>query len=133
VGGGQPRGNPLPEITHLVRRERALGQAVGERNALDQLHHQEDAPLVVAQKIVTADHRRVVHLQQRPGLAVEALHRLRIAAERGVHDLDGPKAPQAQVLRAVDRAHPASPQDLDDLVSAEQHRPGTQPVCIPYR
>src|SRR5438270_303804 len=59
----------------------------------------------------------VIEPARRERLALEPLHRLAIAAERGVQHLDRDGAADAGVLAFVDAAHPAFTQDGIDAVA----------------
>ena len=80
-------GDLRPELHDLVERQRALLQAVGERLALEQLHHQEVRVALVPDVEERAD-VRVVERGDRLRLALEALAALVVLREAGGEDLD---------------------------------------------
>ena len=72
VRGGEGVGDLRPELHHLVERQRALLQAIRERFALEQLHHQEVRVALVPDVEQRAD-VGVVERGDRLRLALEAL------------------------------------------------------------
>ena len=94
----------VERIGDLDRRSAAPGRAaarpsasrVGERLALEMLHHQEVDAVLAADVVERAD-VRVVQRGDRAGLALEAFADVGIAGERGREDLDGDRAIEARV------------------------------------
>ena len=82
VRGGERVGDLRPELHHLVERQRALLQAIRERLALEELHHQEVRVALVPDVEERAD-VGVVERRDRLGLALEALAALLVLGEAG--------------------------------------------------
>ena len=115
-------GDLRPELHHLVERQRALLQAIGERLALEQLHHQEVRVALVPDVEQRAD-VGMVERGDRLRLALEALAALVVLREADGKDLDGDAAVEAGVLPAPDLAHAAGADRRLKLVRPEP-RPG---------
>ena len=101
-------------------RDRAVAiEDLLERLAVDVLHD-EVGHVVVPRDVEDADDVRVVERRGRAGLAEEPLERelLVLVAARHEH-LDRDLAVQFQVLREVDRAHPAAAEHVLDDVAAD--------------
>ena len=127
VGGGQCLGD-LDGASHgLLERQAAPGEAIGQRLALEELHHQVVGAVLVADVEERAD-VRVAERRDGAGLAGEPLARVRIADERRRQHLDGDGAVEARVVRLVDLTHAPGADRRGDLVGpqasafAEQHR-----------
>jgi hypothetical protein len=58
----------------------------------------------------------MIEPRHRPGLALEALAPVGLIGGIGRQDLDGDRAPDARVDRAIDLAHTAPTEERDDLV-----------------
>ena len=59
VGGDQPLGDPVRDDHQVARIDAAALQPVGERRAVDVVHHQVDVALVGAAAVGVAHHRVV--------------------------------------------------------------------------
>ena len=92
--------------------------SLSERLAVEQLHHEERRAVVLADVVQRAD-VRMGQLRDRARFAIEALAELRIGGERGGQHLDGDRAVEPRVARAIDLAHPAGAEGRQDLVRAE--------------
>jgi hypothetical protein len=95
-----------PVAQHLRQRQRPLGEAVGERLPLEQLHHQVIGAVVVADVVKRAD-VRVVEVGDRACLALETGADFRVRGEVGRQHLDRDVTTQAGIPGAVDLAHAA--------------------------
>ena len=80
-----------------------------ERLALEELHREEQPPVVGAPEVEDLDDVLVVDLGDRGGLAAEALDGEVVARQLVVEHLDRDLAAQRDVLGAVDRAGGAWP------------------------
>ena len=89
--------------------------AVVQRLALEQLHRDEALPLDLVDRVDGAD-VRMVERGGGPRLALEARLGIAVARPLGREKLERHGAPELQVLGAVDDAHAAGPELLDDLV-----------------
>ena len=114
------------EDRDVVGRERAIVHLRGQRDALDHLHDEVDATLLVREQVVAMNDRGVAHREQRLRLAIEELARSLLFRELRVHDLDRAVLVEAAVPGAVDLAHAAYAEHVHDLVFAEEHRAGSQ-------
>jgi hypothetical protein len=82
-----------------------------------QLHHRVGGSSLDLQ-VVDRDHVGVRERGHRAGLLLQAPERAGVHAARARQHLDGDLASQAAVAGAVDLAHAASAEELDDLVEA---------------
>ena len=96
-----------PSFTHLVERQRALLQAIGERLPLEQLHHEEVRVALVADVEERAD-VRVVERRDRLRLALEALAALLVLGEAGGRILTAtPRSRRVSLARQTSPMPPA--------------------------
>ena len=102
----------------VLQIERTRGQALGERLALDELHH-DVARLAVLLRPVDRRDGRVVDGRQHPGLAFEARDAGGVLRELVRQHLDRHVAAELAVARAIDLAHAADAEQVGDLVGAE--------------
>ena len=123
--GGMCGGEPAPgleqDLHDLPPAARRLGQPLGERAALDELHGQEDllahrADVEHRQHVGVREPRHRLRLAQQPPLG---LRRGLGAARQGPQHLQGHLAVELGVERRVDDAHPSGAQQLDHDVAAE--------------
>ncbi len=125
VRGVEGLGDLRAILQHLRQRQRATGQRVGQRFAVDQLHHQVVAALLLADVEQRAD----VGMAQRGDrlrLAPEAGEQRGVGGEVGRQHLDRHLAVEARVPGAVDLAHSAGADRRGDLVRTE---PGAGIKC----
>jgi hypothetical protein len=101
--------------TSLHRRD--FRKPRGERLAFQVLHDEIGDAVVLAHVVQRAD-VWMIELRDRAGLAIEALAELRIQRERFGEDLDGDRALEPRVARAIHLAHPARAERRADLVWA---------------
>ncbi len=120
------RGESLGDLDRArqggLERQRSPTQALGERLALEQLHHQE-LPLDVlvqrrASNVVEHADVRMRQLRNRSRFAFEALTVIGIAGELGLQYLDRHVAAQPRVACAIDLAHPAGAERGNQLETA---------------
>ena len=97
----------------------APGEPIGERLALEQLHHQVVDAILVADVEQRAD-VRVVQARDGARFALEALAAPWITATSGGQDLDGDDAIQPRVARPIDLAHSARAENGLNLVRPEE-------------
>ena len=101
-----------------VERQRPLRQPLGQRLALQVLHHQEVDPVLVAHVVDRAD-MRVAQAGKGPGLALESLLQVGIVRDERGEDFEGDDAIEAGIPGFVDLAHPARPEGGLDLIRAK--------------
>ena len=93
-------------------------QPVRERLAFEILEHQV-VELAVAADVVDGADVRIVQRGNRARFLLEALPRFRIRRERAGEHLDGDRAIEPRVARAVDLAHAARANRGDDFVGTK--------------
>ena len=93
-------------------------QPIRERLAFEMLEDQV-VELAVAADVVDRADVRVVQRGDRPRLVLEAQPRFRVGRERAGQHLDGDRAIEPGVARAVDLAHSARAERGDDFVGTE--------------
>ncbi len=91
-------------------------EAGGEVLALDELHD-EVWLVTVGAGVQARDDVGVAQHRRGEGLAAEPLGEIRVATDLGPKELDGDGAVQAKVGRAMDRGHPATPDDRSQPVA----------------
>lgn len=105
---------PLPRlhqlVEDLVELVLPLAQPLGQRRAVDQLHHHEHPPLELArpvhgQHMRMVDPRHGLRLTQQPG-------QLGLTVPVVAHDLDRDRPIEAAVVSSVDHPHPARAEPL---------------------
>ena len=103
------------DVEAVGHRQRPAGDARGEQLALDVLHRDEEAGLVLDQVVGHGDVRRA---QQRGGLrlAHQARARFGVGVERGGEELERDLTAEPRVFREVDLAHAAAAEAFDDAV-----------------
>ena len=120
VRGVERVGDLDAEVEDLVGLERpADDEPVLQRFAFHQLHDDEGLPVRLVDVVDRAD-VRVLERGSGPRLALEALERLRVPRDVLGKELQSDVAPQARVLGAVDDAHAAAAQLLDDPVAGDR-------------
>ena len=102
----------------LLQRNRTAPQPVGQRFALEILHHQKIDALLVAHVIQRAD-TRMIQRRNRARLAVESLSQLWVRGKMLRQDLDGHFAAQPRVAGAIHFAHTARSQRGHNLVRSK--------------
>jgi hypothetical protein len=116
---------PRQHLSHDVERARhfeppLLDEDLVEAAPAHELH--DDEGLVPVQpEVDDGDAMRVLQACHHLGLAFEALLALHLVAQRRVHDLDRDGAVEVEADRAIDDAHRAIGDPLDDLVPAIDH------------
>jgi hypothetical protein len=102
----------------LLRRQGAILQPLGERDALDELHD-ERGHRAGRLEAVDLGNVRGIQRGQRPRFAAEPREALGVVGHRVRQDLQGDIASESRVARPVDLAHAAGPDPGDDLVGAD--------------
>ena len=98
--------------TGSVRARAARGSDSPSRNSITR------NTVAAAHHVVHVDHVRVTHARRCVRLAQHALDRVWLRRQLVVHPLDGDALAAERVLRLVDDAHAALPQQTDDAVLA---------------
>ncbi len=124
VRGGEAAGDLLGVLDGLAERQRAGGEHLAERAALEELGD-EVGGAVVGADVEEGEDVGVVEGAGEAGLLLEAAEAVGVLAVLGGEDLDGDVAVEAGVAGAVDLAHPAGPDRAPDLVRP-QPRPGRE-------
>ncbi|MEZ4382371.1 MAG: hypothetical protein R3A79_13555 [Nannocystaceae bacterium] len=122
LGGGPLEAAPRrdEELERRAPGPRFGAQPGAEGQPLDELHHQEDPPVVLAE-LVDLDDVRVRQASHRPGLGEErgaALDGVGLAA---VEHLEGDAAAELLVVGRVDRAHAAAAEHPEDDEAIDPH------------
>ena len=115
VGGIQRVGDVNAQFQEVVDGQGPLADAMLQRPAVEQLHHEEPLAVVLADVEERAD----VGVIQRRGdacLALEAFDRLRIARQLRREEFDGNLPAEPRVLGAIDHSHAAAAEFFDDAV-----------------
>ena len=118
VRDGERFGELLRNRQGFIEGDRPLRDAVGERGALDQLHHEKRGRVVLLERVNRGD-AGVIERREHLGLAGEARETIGIARKRVGQDLQRDIASERRVTRAIDLAHPAGAQQAADFVDAE--------------
>ena len=106
-----------PDVRDAGDRKRALAlEHTEERASLDQLHRDEQAPVVDLPEVEHAHRVGVRELARELGFAKEAADRHRVTRERAIDQLDRDlRAPPSAATRDTRLRHPALPQQAADL------------------
>ena len=105
-------------LERLAPRQGSPAQAIAQRLALEQFHHDERGAVVRAQ----VEHAADAGMVQGAGglrLLLEAREPGGIVRQRGGNDLDGDLAAEPGVAGAIHLSHAALPKRSDDLVRTE--------------
>ena len=124
MGLREPVGELRAEVEQLGDGGGARTQAAAQRLALHQLHHHVVRARAAGRlaDVVDVDDVGMVEGGGRARLAVEAPQQLGVGA--GAQHLEGDRPAQPRVPRAVDLAHAARAQAVDDLVRADARSGG---------
>lgn len=125
VGGFESPADTHSQLAHLLPGQGSLGHPLGQRRAVDQLHHQIDAAVFVAKQVVASHDCGMMNVKQRLCFAVKALDSVAVRA----HHFDRAHAVEAQMLCTIDGAHSAFAQHAGDFVGAKQHVTRIQDPC----
>ena len=101
------------------RAEAVVVDDAGEVAPPQELHHEIELPAVLAE-VDDADRIRVIEPARRPRLGDETRRRALVSEKVLVDDLDRDRAPERLLLRAVNAAHSADADQLQDDVAAWQ-------------
>jgi hypothetical protein len=115
VRGVERVGNLRCQFKELLKRDRAVGEAMLERFAGEHLHHNEVASTGLGDFVDGAD-IRMIQRRRRTRLAAEALERQRVFRHLVRKKFQRDAAAKAQVLGLVDHTHAASAELLHDAV-----------------
>src|SRR5262249_42732365 len=120
VAALEGEGEPAHERGRLAPGERRL-HARAERASRDELHGEREAP-PVDERLVDADDAATLGARERLGLAAEALDGVGVGS--ALEDLEGAQRSRRAVARAVDDAHAAAPELVEEVVASEraEHR-----------
>jgi hypothetical protein len=122
VRGLQRLGDLSGEWDRVGRRNGVGSDPIGERGALDQLHHQ-----VVLTDVVKGADVGMVQGRNGASFALETLAELLAA------DLDGHGAMKPGVARGIHIAHATRTDGTDDLEASEEGAGGEEHRCADYR
>jgi hypothetical protein len=106
----------IPE--RLIKRQRALGQSIGQGFPFEVLQHQEVGAILMPD-IVERANVRVIQCRDRAGFALEALAPIRVAGDVGGEHFNGDRPIEARVVRFVNFTHAAGSEGGEDLVRAK--------------
>ncbi|HEY8429920.1 MAG TPA: hypothetical protein VIL20_16170, partial [Sandaracinaceae bacterium] len=108
------------DAIHAREGHRSRGERVGERRALHELHHDEQAPVLELPEIVELDRVRVREPDDDLALPIEALAQRLVAAVRRVQNLDRDVARRGAelLLGEVHAPHAAFAEHAHDAVAA---------------
>ena len=123
---GLERAEELSREPPRIELERgAVGDAAGERLALDVLHHQVGA-LRLATEVVDGDEIRMRKARGEAGLAAKAAQIGLVVGETVGEQLHRHRSPEALVAREPDRGHAAGAKDTFEPVALGEQRSFTE-------
>jgi len=102
----------------LVQRNRPARDAIRERLAFDELHHERGRATAVFNVIDGGD-VRVIERGKHLRFAREPRKAIRIAGQRRRQNLDGDIAAKFRITRAIHLSHPAGAEGGEDLIRPE--------------
>ena len=108
-------------------RNRPADDPIGERRALDQLHHQGVYAVGVFEPVDLRD-VRMIERREHPRFSPEAGEAIGIAGDRGQQDFDRDLAIERRVAGLIDLAHPARADPRRELIRAD-----ALPLEVPCR
>lgn len=140
VGVAERVGDLFGDVHDVVDRQRVLLvvlQELAEVAAVQQLHHEVEHALVLAEVVDNGD-APVLEGGGDPGLAAEAFADdagvvLVVLGAHGLEALDGDLAAQCLVAGAPDLAHAAAPDQVEQPVPALDQPGFRHPSCRPRR
>ena len=118
VCGGQAARELHAVLDRLAQGQQAAPQAFAQRFAVEELGDRVGQAILHAD-IVDGEDVRMRERRHRLGLALESRHSVGVAGQRRRQDLDGHVATEAGIARAVDLAHAAFAQLVEDAIRAE--------------
>ena len=119
VGGADRAQQLLDDVQGLGDRQPApVGEHRPDREAVDELHDDEEGVLVGVE-VVDADDTRVIEGGDGRRLALETVPELRVLGVAVAQDLDRDRYLEAGVETAIDDAHRATPELLGDRETTE--------------
>jgi hypothetical protein len=113
---GECLGNLRSQTVEVAKGNWTSLQPRSEGFALDQLHHEKSRPVRGFLESVQRRDAGVVQRGQQPGFARQSCQPERVVAQLRRQELDGHGPPEAGVFCAVDLAHPAGADLLDDAI-----------------
>ena len=108
----------IPIVKHTLERQAAGRQHVRQRPSVHQLHREEDGRARVLHRM-DGDDVRVVERGDGERLARESLAAIGIGRGDIGQDLQRDLAPEPQIARPIDFAHPADAEQRHDFVRTE--------------
>ncbi len=102
----------------LVDRDRSAGDSIRQRLAFDQLHRQQPLAIGLLEPIEGGD-VCVIQLREQLRLPLKPIQALSVSREFIGKDFDGDVASEFRVTRAINLAHAACTDGLDDFVGTE--------------
>ena len=111
------------EVERVEDREAPAREAGAEVFAVEELHHEERLARVGLAGVEDLDDVRALHRRDSARFAMKARQRRGIRPSVDDHELQRDALADRDVLRLVDRAHPAAPEEAKDLVLASRDRP----------
>ncbi len=125
---GQPARHLLSHLRGLLHGERPALQPAAECFAVVAGHGEVEPAVGSLPQLQDGAQVRVVERRGRLGLLDEPGLGLGVARQLGGEELEGHDAREPRVLRLVDHAHAAAPQQLQDPVGT--HRPPQEPRAL---
>ena len=119
VRGLEAFGDLPADVERVANGERAMAQALGERLPWNELHHEEALAVVLLETVQRGD-PRVVERGEHAGLTLESPQSLGVSGHLVGQELERDVPPERLVARAIDLAHAARAQQLEDLVAANR-------------
>jgi hypothetical protein len=119
VGCVQGVGNLDADIEQRLQLESPAKDHFPQSLAFQIFHHQEEAPLVLANFVNGAD-VGVIQSRGGAGLTPEALERLGIVRQAVWQKLESDKTTELDVLSLIDDAHPAAADFFQDAVMRDR-------------
>ena len=127
VGRGQAGGDLADQVERAGQLERTVLEYREQRLAVDQLHDDPVAAVLLFD-VVDLDHRRVVDPGHRLGLVAQPLPRPDVAGKLRQDVLDRHRPLEALVVGAIDRAHTADAQPVLQAIGTDPLRRWRQQV-----
>ncbi len=118
MGGIEGGGQAGKDARRFLDRKRPLLEAVGQRAAGHETHHEVRLAILLAE-VIDRHNDRVFEHGDRLGLTLEAGAELQIVEHLARQDLDGHLALEARVVGAVDCCHAAPSQFSPDFVATD--------------
>jgi len=114
----EPLGDLLEQRYGFVDGDRPAGEALGQRLAGNELHHEKPLPVRIFEPVQRGDVRMIQGSEQ-PGLVFEPGDPVFVLGELLGKNLDGDVAAELRILGPIDFPHPARTDLLEDFVDAD--------------